>query len=196
MRAARIKSTRRWSKRTYQILITTNQFNYCFAHLFCIRFNNMFKLCLGSSPQCIWTDLTITTKSSLLALMLWCRKISLTVLLILFRLTAPGKTFLLATIPSLAYGFTFWIKNTLKYSSSTTSARRTSANPSLRNNLCEGEKPKWELGSKSGTASGTTSPDNGTAPACFHSYQKTMSAFSFGYGRLVSSFHDMFLGKQ
>ena len=195
MGAARIKSARRWTKRTYQILVATNQFNHCFAHLLCIRFNSTFKLCLDSVLGCIWADLTITTKSSLLALILWCRKISLTVLLILFRLTALGNTLLLATTPSLAWDFSFWTKKTLKYSSSTDSARITWTNPSLRNNRCEAENPKRELNSKSGTPSRTTSTDNGTAPACFHSYQKTMSAFSFGYGRLVSSFHDIFLGK-
>jgi hypothetical protein len=101
-----------------------------------------------------------------------------------FRSVALGNSFLLAIIPSLAMDFPFWTKYTLKHSSKIFSACITWLKLSLRSNLCAtvnfveiGEI----LNSKSRTAPGAARPDNRSSPARFHSNQKTMGAFPFGY---------------
>ena len=182
-------------KRTNQILIAVNEFDYCFAHLLSIRLNKFSRLRFCSICFGKWTHLAITTRSKLRALMLWWRKVSLMILLTRFRSVALGNSFLLAIIPSLAIFFSFWMKNTLKHSSKIFSAWITWLKLSLRSNLCAtvnfveiGEI----LNSKSCTAPGAARPDNRAATACLHSNQKSMGTFPFGYWRLVSSFHVLY----
>lgn len=103
MRTTRIKSACWWAEWTYQVLVTMNKFNYCFAHLFSIRLNSVSRLlyCASLSSRC--AHLTITTKSSPRSLILCLRNISRTILLMQFRSTALGNIFFAAIIPSLAF---------------------------------------------------------------------------------------------
>jgi hypothetical protein len=181
MRTTRIKSARRWAKRTNQVLVTANEFNYCFAHLFSILLNSVSKLLFCAFLSCGLVHLTITTISRGWALMLCCRNVSRIILLTQFRSADLGNVFLLAIIPSLAFSSSLWTKNILKYLSKIFSACMTWSKPFLRNNLCAIVNFEEILNSKSCAAPGATSPDNSSATTSLHANQKTMGTFSFGY---------------
>lgn len=189
------KSARRWAKRTYQVLVTMNEFYYCFAHLFSIRLNSISNILFCALFSSGYGHLTITTISNLRVLILWWRKVSRMILLTRFRSAARGNVFLPAIIPSLALFTSLWTKNTLKYLSKMFSAWMTWSKPILRDNRCATVNLDEILNSKSCTASGTARPDNGAATASLHSDQEAMGAFSFGYRWLVCAFH-VFLPRQ
>ena len=117
-----------------------------------------------------------------------------------FRSAAPDSVFLATTIPSLALLLPLRTKKILKYLSAKFSARITWLKPSSRNNRCAAVNSADRLGGEadmlnreSGTALGAASLDHSAASACLHAHQKSMGAFSFGYGRLICAFHVLFL---
>ena len=56
-------------------------------------------------------------------------------------------------------------------------------------------KQQVRLNSKSGATARAAGINHSTATACFHAHQKTMGAFSAGYGGLVGAFHVYILRK-
>lgn len=103
MRTTGSKSARWRAKRTNQVLIGADQFDYNFAHRFFTLLNNTSKLSPRVPLSWAQARLTITTTSSLQVLTSCWRNASRMTLLTKFRCTALGNIFFLAIIPSLAF---------------------------------------------------------------------------------------------
>lgn len=177
-----------------------NQLDHNSAHLFSTRLNSIFKLPACTPLSRGQACLAITTTSNLHCLMLCWRNASLMILFTRFRSAAPDSVFLATIIPSLAFLLPLRTKKILKYLSAMFSARITWSKPFLRNNRCaavnSADRLDCEadiLNRESGTALGATCLNHSAASACLHAHQKSMRAFSFGYGRLICAFHVLFL---
>jgi hypothetical protein len=135
-----------------------------------------------------------TTSRSIPWLTCW-RKHSRTIRLMLLRCTAVGITRLLTVTPRRAQPALFgceWIANQRLERDRCLSIR---VKPSRRVKRKHRGKIRTGFDSHAKTYTAfCTSSSNHCSPAfSFHANQKTVSAFSFGYGWLISAFHGLFL---
>jgi len=186
--------------RTNKILVRPDQKKHKSAHYFLSKtaFSACTSCALASGKSFFFKARRkrITTSASI-PLRVKDRKFSLTILLILFLSTAPGISLLLTVIPSRAHPARLLWTCTANQRVVCALCLRMAEKPCWRDILLlRGKKARSaDLDAQSCTAFGSSGRYNSTSALGFHAHQKTVGAFSFGYGRLECAFHNLILDR-